>query len=311
VGDVGSAPPDSAVAAERRGGGGNARGAVRHVGCGRIPARIDTERPARRAVPGAPTGDTRPTRNTEAFRRPIGPGSGGGAPSRPTPGLRRGRPAGRLGSGDEVSSRTRSPAGMSSRLVLGPAAGFRLGGRGLRREHPAGWSRVWWRASVSAGAWRSAGCPAGRPRARRRDFVSAGEAFGGTPGWLAPGLTVGLRFGGRLAFGGMSCRLVPGPAVGLRSGGRGVSGRRPPSELSRTESPAPARRGSAGPRVRHRLVGALSDRPSGPARTAVTGRRPGPGRSRHGHADPVLVVYFEGTRPRPAPPQADRPSVTP
>lgn len=256
--------------------------------------------------------------------QPVGPGLVAGTASRSAPGLRRGRPAGRLGSGDGLPSRTPSPAGMSSRLVpdlvaglrlgerlafggdvqpVGPrsgggvpsrrlpplaghltrrpqglTAGFRLDGRGLglrrgcpagrsqagggvpprrtpglrrgrragrpgsgrgtssrsapglRRGRPAGWSRVWWRDFVAVGARPPAGTSSRSARVWWRGSVSGrGLAFGGTPDPSAPG-----------------------PAAGFRPGGRGVPGRRPPSGLCRTESPAPARRSSAGLTVRPR-----------------------------------------------------------
>lgn len=150
---------------------------------------------------------------------------------RSAPGLAAGlRPGRRLASGGDAQ-----PVGS------GLVTRFRLG-RGLRRGCPAGWS------------W-----------ARRRGSVSADAAFGGSiqpvgpgsgggpPFRRAPGvrrdvLPVGPGPGGGASFWWTWC-VGAASSVGAqpdRESGTGSSG------LCRTESSAPARRGSVGPTVRPR-----------------------------------------------------------
>lgn len=301
----------------------------------RCPHRGDEAHPQRR---GPPSG----------VAQPVGPRSGVGVVpwrTRPLAGSSSWLIPG-LAAGLCPGGRGLRP-GVSSRSVAGPAAG-----RPGRRGRPAGWSRVRRRGSVQADArlWRDArpigpGSGGGVPSRRTRSPAFVGDiqpvgprpgagvrlggrlASGRTPSRSVAGLVAGFRLGRCLAFGVTPDPSAPGPAAGFPPGGRGAPGWCPPSELSRTESPALARRGSAGPESRalarrgfagsrapYRLVGALPEWPSGSARTVVGGRRPGsrssgPGRSRHGHR-PRSRRLLRGD-PAPPRPTPSRPSATP
>lgn len=221
-------------------------------------------------------------------------GSGGGI-----------RPGGRLASGGGTQPVGSGPGGgvpsrRTSGLWRGQLAGWHGSGGGtpsrpspdLRPGAPSRLARVWWWGSVSADVWPLVGTPgAGWFRARRRDSVPA-DAW---PPAGAPNPS------------------VPGPTAGLRSGGRGVQGRRSPSELSRTESPAPARRSSAGPGVRvrrdrgHRTPAGDGGRLVGPVPEAPA---PAPVPAAVGMDTQTPFSSSSSRGPGPAPSQAE-PSATP